>query len=59
MHEAFGERMKGGNALDRMLAGGRLGRKNGRGFYRYGRGRRRVRTPRCTVCSASGRPRAR
>jgi 3-hydroxyacyl-CoA dehydrogenase/enoyl-CoA hydratase/3-hydroxybutyryl-CoA epimerase len=35
MHAAFGERMKTGNALDRMIAAGRLGRKNGRGFYRY------------------------
>jgi 3-hydroxyacyl-CoA dehydrogenase/enoyl-CoA hydratase/3-hydroxybutyryl-CoA epimerase len=35
MQAAFGERMKGGTALDRMIAAGRLGRKNGRGFYRY------------------------
>ena len=35
MHAAYGDRMKTGNALDRMLAAGRLGRKNGRGFYRY------------------------
>ena len=35
MGAAFGDRMKTGNALDRMLAAGRLGRKNGRGFYRY------------------------
>ena len=35
MHAYFGDRMKSGNALDRMLAAGRLGRKNGRGFYRY------------------------
>jgi 3-hydroxyacyl-CoA dehydrogenase / enoyl-CoA hydratase / 3-hydroxybutyryl-CoA epimerase len=40
MRSAFGERMKGGNALDRMLAGGRLGRKNGRGFYRYRKGKK-------------------
>jgi 3-hydroxyacyl-CoA dehydrogenase/enoyl-CoA hydratase/3-hydroxybutyryl-CoA epimerase len=32
--------MKGGNTLDRMLAGGRLGRKNGRGFYRYRKGKK-------------------
>jgi 3-hydroxyacyl-CoA dehydrogenase / enoyl-CoA hydratase / 3-hydroxybutyryl-CoA epimerase len=38
MHAAYGNRMKGGNALDRMLAAGRLGRKNGRGFYRYREG---------------------
>ena len=41
MHAAFGERMKGGKALDRMLAAGRLGRKNGRGFYRYRNGHKR------------------
>jgi 3-hydroxyacyl-CoA dehydrogenase/enoyl-CoA hydratase/3-hydroxybutyryl-CoA epimerase len=40
MRAAFGERMKGGNTLDRMLAAGRLGRKNGRGFYRYRKGRK-------------------
>ena len=40
MRAAFGERMKGGSTLDRMLAAGRLGRKNGRGFYRYGKGKK-------------------
>jgi 3-hydroxyacyl-CoA dehydrogenase/enoyl-CoA hydratase/3-hydroxybutyryl-CoA epimerase len=35
MHAAYGSRMKGGDALDRLIAAGRLGRKNGRGFYRY------------------------
>ena len=40
MRAAFGERMKGGNTLDRMLAAGRLGRKNGRGFYRYRKGKK-------------------
>jgi 3-hydroxyacyl-CoA dehydrogenase/enoyl-CoA hydratase/3-hydroxybutyryl-CoA epimerase len=40
MRAAFGERMKGGTTLDRMLAAGRLGRKNGRGFYRYRKGRK-------------------
>jgi 3-hydroxyacyl-CoA dehydrogenase/enoyl-CoA hydratase/3-hydroxybutyryl-CoA epimerase len=40
MHAAYGDRMKGGDALDRMLAAGRLGRKNGRGFYRYRDGRK-------------------
>jgi 3-hydroxyacyl-CoA dehydrogenase / enoyl-CoA hydratase / 3-hydroxybutyryl-CoA epimerase len=38
MHEAFGERMKPAGALARMLGGTRLGRKNGRGFYRYKEG---------------------
>ena len=40
MHAAYGDRMKGGNTLDHMLAAGRLGRKNGRGFYRYRGGRK-------------------
>ena len=35
MHSFYGDRMKGGDGLDRMIAAGRLGRKNGRGFYRY------------------------
>jgi 3-hydroxyacyl-CoA dehydrogenase/enoyl-CoA hydratase/3-hydroxybutyryl-CoA epimerase len=38
MHEAFGERMKPAGALARMLGATRLGRKNGRGFYRYREG---------------------
>ncbi len=38
MHEAFGERMKPAGALGRMLGATRLGRKNGRGFYRYKEG---------------------
>jgi 3-hydroxyacyl-CoA dehydrogenase / enoyl-CoA hydratase / 3-hydroxybutyryl-CoA epimerase len=35
MHEAFGDRMKPAASLTRMLGATRLGRKNGRGFYRY------------------------
>jgi 3-hydroxyacyl-CoA dehydrogenase/enoyl-CoA hydratase/3-hydroxybutyryl-CoA epimerase len=38
MHESFGERMKPAGALGRMLGATRLGRKNGRGFYRYQQG---------------------
>ena len=45
MHAAFGDRMKGGNTLDRMLAAGRLGRKNGRGFYRYSGGHKKGADP--------------
>jgi 3-hydroxyacyl-CoA dehydrogenase / enoyl-CoA hydratase / 3-hydroxybutyryl-CoA epimerase len=41
MQAAFGARMKGSTALDRMLTAGRLGRKNGRGFYRYRDGHKR------------------
>jgi 3-hydroxyacyl-CoA dehydrogenase/enoyl-CoA hydratase/3-hydroxybutyryl-CoA epimerase len=40
MRASFGERMKGGTTLDRMVAAGRLGRKNGRGFYRYRKGKK-------------------
>ena len=35
MHEAYGDRMKPAASLARMLGATRLGRKNGRGFYRY------------------------
>jgi 3-hydroxyacyl-CoA dehydrogenase/enoyl-CoA hydratase/3-hydroxybutyryl-CoA epimerase len=38
MQAAFGERMRPGPGLERLLQGGRLGRKNGRGFYRYREG---------------------
>jgi 3-hydroxyacyl-CoA dehydrogenase / enoyl-CoA hydratase / 3-hydroxybutyryl-CoA epimerase len=40
MHLAFGDRMKPAGVLARMLGGTRLGRKNGRGFYRYEKGRK-------------------
>jgi 3-hydroxyacyl-CoA dehydrogenase / enoyl-CoA hydratase / 3-hydroxybutyryl-CoA epimerase len=56
MRAAFGERMKGGNALDRMLAG--AGR-TAAGSTATGRGRRPAPTPACTACSAHGRRRAR
>ena len=35
MHAAFGERLQPPETLARLMADGRLGRKNGRGFYRY------------------------
>lgn len=40
MHEAFGERLAPAPTLTRMLEAGRLGRKAGKGFYRYERGER-------------------
>ncbi len=40
MHEAFGERLKPRLDLPALVAAGRLGRKSGRGFYRYRRGRK-------------------
>jgi 3-hydroxyacyl-CoA dehydrogenase/enoyl-CoA hydratase/3-hydroxybutyryl-CoA epimerase len=41
LHAAFGERMRPPDALEAVLASGRLGRKNGRGFYTYGEGRKK------------------
>jgi 3-hydroxyacyl-CoA dehydrogenase / enoyl-CoA hydratase / 3-hydroxybutyryl-CoA epimerase len=38
MHEAFGERLAPSSVIGRMLEDGRLGRKNGRGFYIYHEG---------------------
>jgi 3-hydroxyacyl-CoA dehydrogenase/enoyl-CoA hydratase/3-hydroxybutyryl-CoA epimerase len=38
MHAAFGDRMRPPETLTRLLADNRLGRKNGRGFYRYHNG---------------------
>jgi 3-hydroxyacyl-CoA dehydrogenase/enoyl-CoA hydratase/3-hydroxybutyryl-CoA epimerase len=36
MSEAFADRMKPSDIVDRLVADGRLGRKNGKGFYRFG-----------------------
>ena len=41
MHGAFGARLAPSDLVRTMAADGRLGRKNGRGFYRYEAGRRR------------------
>jgi 3-hydroxyacyl-CoA dehydrogenase / enoyl-CoA hydratase / 3-hydroxybutyryl-CoA epimerase len=35
MHASFGERMKPSGAIGKLLAESRLGRKSGKGFYRY------------------------
>ena len=40
MHEAFGDRMRPGGAIGKMLSADRLGRKNRHGFYRYSEGRK-------------------
>jgi 3-hydroxyacyl-CoA dehydrogenase/enoyl-CoA hydratase/3-hydroxybutyryl-CoA epimerase len=36
MAEAFADRMTPSSVIDRMVADGRLGRKNGKGFFKYG-----------------------
>jgi 3-hydroxyacyl-CoA dehydrogenase/enoyl-CoA hydratase/3-hydroxybutyryl-CoA epimerase len=38
MHQAFGDRLRPGETIGRMIETGRLGRKNGRGFYHYREG---------------------
>jgi 3-hydroxyacyl-CoA dehydrogenase/enoyl-CoA hydratase/3-hydroxybutyryl-CoA epimerase len=53
---AFPERMQPSPALEKLIASGRLGRKNGRGFYRH-RGRERV--PDRAVRAVLGLPAAR
>jgi 3-hydroxyacyl-CoA dehydrogenase/enoyl-CoA hydratase/3-hydroxybutyryl-CoA epimerase len=40
LHEAFGERLEPVDGLKALVDAGRLGRKSGRGFYRYERGKR-------------------
>jgi 3-hydroxyacyl-CoA dehydrogenase/enoyl-CoA hydratase/3-hydroxybutyryl-CoA epimerase len=42
LHAGYGERMKPPAALEQVLASGRLGRKNGKGFYTYGEGKKKV-----------------
>lgn len=41
MEGAFGERMRPASVVNRLREDGRLGRKNGRGFYSYANGRQR------------------
>ncbi|HEX8694535.1 MAG TPA: 3-hydroxyacyl-CoA dehydrogenase NAD-binding domain-containing protein [Longimicrobium sp.] len=40
MAEAFPDRFKPSSVIDRMVGDGRLGRKNGKGFYRYEDGKK-------------------
>ena len=42
LHAGFGDRMKPSDALHQVVAAGRQGRKNGKGFYTYGGGKKRV-----------------
>jgi 3-hydroxyacyl-CoA dehydrogenase/enoyl-CoA hydratase/3-hydroxybutyryl-CoA epimerase len=41
LHEAFGERLTPPPAVHTLIADGRLGRKSGRGFYRYEGGKKK------------------
>jgi 3-hydroxyacyl-CoA dehydrogenase/enoyl-CoA hydratase/3-hydroxybutyryl-CoA epimerase len=41
LHEAFGDRLKPRDGLDRLVIDGRLGRKAGRGLFQYRRGKKR------------------
>ncbi len=57
LHEAFGERMKPAGFADKLLADGRHGRKNKKGFYLYqsvGRGEKLVDKSVYAVLGASG-----
>ncbi len=40
MHQAMGDRLSPAPVLDRLVGSGRLGRKNGRGFFRYAKGKK-------------------
>jgi len=40
MHAAFGDRLQPSDGIARMVEAGRLGRKNGFGFYQYTKGKR-------------------
>jgi len=42
LHAVFGDWMKPSEAFEAVLKSGRLGRKNGRGFYTYGEGKKKV-----------------
>jgi 3-hydroxyacyl-CoA dehydrogenase / enoyl-CoA hydratase / 3-hydroxybutyryl-CoA epimerase len=42
LHAGYGDRMKPPDALELVLQSGRLGRKNGKGFYTYGEGKKKV-----------------
>ena len=53
LHEAFGDRLAPMEGLKRVVESGRLGRKNGRGFYRYEGGKRRGPDPQVAAMVAT------
>jgi 3-hydroxyacyl-CoA dehydrogenase/enoyl-CoA hydratase/3-hydroxybutyryl-CoA epimerase len=53
---AFGGRMEPSGLLDRMIDDGRLGRKNGRGFYLYDRGKSKEPDPSLASLLAAPEP---
>jgi 3-hydroxyacyl-CoA dehydrogenase/enoyl-CoA hydratase/3-hydroxybutyryl-CoA epimerase len=53
LHDAFGDRLAPMERLTRLVEHGRLGRKNGRGFYRYERGKRRGPDPQVAAMIAT------
>jgi 3-hydroxyacyl-CoA dehydrogenase/enoyl-CoA hydratase/3-hydroxybutyryl-CoA epimerase len=57
LHAAFGDRMAPPAALATVVASGRLGRKGGRGFYRYEQGKRRGPDPEVYALVGAGRAR--
>jgi 3-hydroxyacyl-CoA dehydrogenase/enoyl-CoA hydratase/3-hydroxybutyryl-CoA epimerase len=56
MHQHFGERMTPPAGMERVLADGRLGRKNERGFYTYDGRKKQVDTSVYELLSGRGRP---
>ncbi len=53
LHDAFGERMKPAPLMKKVVESGRLGRKNGKGYYLYRKGKRT--SPDGAVYSLAGR----
>lgn len=55
LHQAFGDRLAPMDGLKRLVESGRLGRKSGRGFYRYEGGKRRGPDPEVSALLAAQR----
>ncbi len=56
VHRAFGDRMRSPDVLGTLRRDDRRGRKNGRGFYLYGRGKRAEKRVDDTIYAAIGAP---